>query len=86
MVARCGDRSNCLPLVPEHNDLSRDEVYVAVVREKTDLPLDPLPARADANRLKRVVENLISNALKYTPEGGRVTVRLSGESAASTMS
>lgn len=29
---------------------------------------------ADADRLRRIVENLVENAIKYTPEGGRVDV------------
>jgi PAS domain S-box-containing protein len=31
----------------------------------------------DAERLQQIVWNLLSNAIKFTPEGGRVTVRLS---------
>jgi signal transduction histidine kinase len=29
----------------------------------------------DANRLTQIVDNLLTNAVKYTPEGGRITVR-----------
>ena len=34
----------------------------------------PTPARADAKRLGQVFDNLISNAIKFTPTGGSVKV------------
>jgi CheY-like chemotaxis protein len=36
------------------------------------LPAVPLPVLADATRLDQVVANLLANANKYTPAGGRV--------------
>jgi len=39
----------------------------------------PLPVDADSTRLSQVVHNLISNAVKYTPEGGQIVVRVTHE-------
>jgi CheY-like chemotaxis protein len=36
------------------------------------LPDAPLPVRADVVRLLQVIQNLLTNAAKYTPEGGRI--------------
>ena len=36
---------------------------------------DRLPARADPDHLAQVLNNLVSNAVRYTPSGGTVTVR-----------
>jgi signal transduction histidine kinase len=41
-----------------------------------DEPGDPLPVNADADRLRQCVLNLLTNAVKYTPAGGTVSVRI----------
>ncbi len=39
----------------------------------------PAPGRFDPDRLGQAIDNLVSNAIKYTPKGGRVTVRVRTE-------
>jgi two-component system sensor histidine kinase GlrK len=38
--------------------------------------LDPTTVLGNSKRLQVIVENLLSNALKYTPPGGRIEIRL----------
>ena len=44
-----------------------------------DVPQQPVLIMADADRLQRVIENLIGNAIKYSPDGGSVEVSVSVE-------
>jgi len=44
-----------------------------------DVRMGEALVRADWDRLQQVVFNVMSNALKFTPEGGRIDVRLSVE-------
>jgi signal transduction histidine kinase/CheY-like chemotaxis protein len=85
-----------LQLTPEHLDL-REPVQYAVEMFQSDmrtrqlgleveLPHRPLFAWADRTRIAQVVINLLSNAMKYTPSGGDIRVRLSEEGEAAVLS
>jgi len=41
-----------------------------------DLPPEPIEIRGDPAQLSRAIGNLIDNAIKFTPEGGTVTLEL----------
>ncbi|MDQ2771284.1 MAG: ATP-binding protein [Bacteroidota bacterium] len=77
-------------LTSANSDLKRDRVDVgAVLREPLDqlqsnsglahhftysLPAAPLYANLDVNKFTQVLLNLVSNALKFTPDAGHVSV------------
>jgi len=42
----------------------------------SDFPTQDIHLMIDRNRIERVLDNLISNAIKYTPEGGQVRVAI----------
>jgi two-component system cell cycle sensor histidine kinase PleC len=69
-------------------ELARDALHFVepqAARKKLTLTLDALQrvaVRADERALRQVAANLLSNAVKFTPDGGRVTVRVSAEAHA----
>jgi signal transduction histidine kinase len=55
-------------------ELATPSIDRAGLRLEADLPVS-LPARADPDRLAQVLANLLSNAVRYTPSGGIISVR-----------
>jgi CheY-like chemotaxis protein/two-component sensor histidine kinase len=53
----------------------RPQIVSKQQRLTIDLPDDPLIVSADADRITQIITNLVSNAHKYTPAGGEITVR-----------
>jgi signal transduction histidine kinase len=73
------------------SDIVETGVRTAIEKAATELPdvTAEITAGArvpgDAPRLRQVVDNLLSNALKYTPADGTVVVRLRADAEAATL-
>ena len=76
-------------LAKRHLDL-RDPILESVQRYepeaeakglsmKKDLSLDPIPVHADPGAIVQAVDNLLQNAVRYTPEGGTIRIRVRRE-------
>ena len=58
-------------------DTVREAAWARRIEMSIEMPDVPVVVRGSAMRLEQIVWNLLSNAIKFTPEGGRVAVRLS---------
>ena len=65
-------------LAAEIVDLYEDTAEDAGVALKADMPAG-LTAPADRDRLRQALANLVDNAIKYTPRGGRVDLSAASE-------
>jgi PAS domain S-box-containing protein len=74
-------RMNCQESDLVQNVREVAESFVPLARAKSitlhaSLPEQPLPLRVDGVRIAQVLTNLLSNALKFTPPGGQITLSL----------
>jgi signal transduction histidine kinase len=72
------DRIDLRTLTERAADLYREVAEEKSITVTLDQPA-PVETRADAIRLGQAVNNLVDNALKYTPAGGHVTLAVRGE-------
>jgi PAS domain S-box-containing protein len=72
-------------LVDETLDAMGPQLQVRRHTLETVLAKTPLPVRGDPTRLAQIVTNLMTNAAKYTPDGGRIRVTLEREEDFATL-
>jgi signal transduction histidine kinase len=72
---------NLVPVIESAVDLYRDSADARQVSLRTELPR-ALAARADPQRLRQAIANLLDNAIKYTPAGGSVVVTAAADDRA----
>jgi PAS domain S-box-containing protein len=68
--------SDMRELVQHEIDAARATIQVPDLVIEARLPAEPVPARVDRSRFHTIVLNLLSNSIKYSPDGGKITVAL----------
>ena len=66
-------------------DTARPHAHTRSIELSLDIEPDIPAVEADRSKLGQAFDNLISNAIKYTPEGGRVDVRVFHEQGSAVL-
>lgn len=71
----------CLPdeILLELIEELQPNIQAKQLKLHLDLPEESATVTGDRNRLHQAFTNLLNNAIKYTPEGGRITVRAASQ-------
>jgi CheY-like chemotaxis protein/two-component sensor histidine kinase len=80
------ERIDLVPLVHHAVESARPEIVRAEQVMEVSLPSSPIWLDADADRLTQVLSNLLNNASRYTPSGGRIRISASGDGEAVVLS
>jgi len=68
-----------LPILQHEVETLAQEACEKQIRLEFEAPTQELVVRATADGLTQIFRNLIGNAIKYTPPGGRVEVRVAAQ-------
>jgi len=66
-------------------EISRPPIDASGHQLAVTVPPEPLPVEVDPTRLAQVLSNLLNNAAKYTPEGGRIWLTAGQEGDAAVL-
>ena len=70
------------PIVRDAVEAARPQAEEVDIELSLEIPGFPVQVEADRDRVGQAIDNLLSNALKFTPSGGEVRVRLRVNGAA----